>query len=69
MRSTTSGRTPEQPMASVRARSSIMARTTSRSTAGPMPAACERTSASWSSAVRSAGMLVVASEPKPVDTP
>ena len=33
------GRTPEQPMASDRARSSIIARTTSRSTGGPMPAA------------------------------
>ena len=56
-------------MARLRARSSTMARTTSRSTSGPMPAAWERMSASCSSAVRSTGMLVVASEPKPVVTP
>ena len=36
-------------MASERARSSIMARTTSRSTGGPMPAACERIRARCSS--------------------
>jgi hypothetical protein len=35
----------------------------------PIPAACERTSATWSSAVRSAGMAVLASDPKPVVTP
>ena len=35
--STTTGRAPEQPIASVRARSSIIARTTSRSTGGPIP--------------------------------
>ena len=39
------GRAPEHPIASDRARSSIIARTTSRSTGGPIPAACERTSA------------------------
>ena len=67
--SATSGRAPEQPMARLRARSSTMARTTSRSTSGPMPEACERISASCSSAVRSGGIEVVASEPKPVVTP
>ena len=56
-------------MASVRARSRSMARTTSRSTGGPMPAACERISARWSSSRRSAGMTTLASEPKPVLTP
>ncbi len=56
-------------MARLLARSSIMARTTSRSTGGPIPAACDRTSATCSSAVRSAGMDVVANEPKPVVTP
>ena len=56
-------------MASERARSSIIARTTSRSTGAPMPAACERISECWSSARRSGGIGVVASEPKPVDTP
>ena len=36
------GRTPVRPVASVDSRSSISARTTSRSTSGPEPAACER---------------------------
>ena len=36
------GRTPVRPVASVDRRSSISARTTSRSTSGPEPAACER---------------------------
>jgi hypothetical protein len=36
---------------------------------GPIPAACERTSDTWSSAVRAAGITVVASEPNPVVTP
>ena len=56
-------------MASDRARSSIIARTTSRSTGAPIPAACERTSARCSSWRRSAGMATSASEPKPVETP
>jgi hypothetical protein len=67
--SATTGRTPEHPIASVRARSNIIARTTSRSTGGPIPAACERTSARWSSARRSAGIRTVASDPNPVETP
>ena len=67
--STTTGRTPEYPIASVRARSSIIARTTSSSTGGPMPAAWLRTSARCSSSRRSGGITVVASDPNPVDTP
>ena len=69
MRSTTTGRTPEYPSASERARSSIIARTTSSSTAGPIPAACERISERCSSSRRSAGITVVASDPNPVETP
>ena len=42
-------------MARVRARSSSIARTTSRSTGAPMPAACERTSACCSSSRRALG--------------
>ena len=56
-------------MARVRARSSIMARTTSGSTSGPMPAAWERMSARCSSSRRSGGMAVLASDPKPVEMP
>ena len=56
-------------MARLRARSSTIARTTSRSTSGPIPAACERMSAVCSSAERSAGMTVLASAPNPVETP
>ena len=67
--SATTGRAPERPIASERARRNIIARTTSRSTGGPMPAACERISERWSSSRRSAGIQVPASEPKPVDTP
>ena len=70
MRSATTGRAPEQPIASVRARSSIIARTTSRSTGGPIPAACERISARCSSARALGGdVRSFASEPKPVETP
>ena len=67
--SATTGRAPERPMASERARRNIIARTTSRSTGGPIPAACERISARWSSSRRSGGIQVAASEPNPVDTP
>ena len=48
-----SGRTPVRPVASVESRSSISARTTSRSTSGPEPAACERTRLRCSCARRS----------------
>ncbi|BCB84927.1 hypothetical protein Psuf_022400 [Phytohabitans suffuscus] len=64
-----SGRTPERPSASDRTRSSIIARTTSRGIGSPTPAACERISACWSSARRSGATNVLASAPKPVETP
>ena len=67
--SATSGRTPEQPSASERTRRNIIARTTSGSTGRPMPAAWERISERCSSVRRSAGIGVVAREPKPVETP
>ena len=57
------------PVASVESRSSISARTTSRSTSGPDPAACERTSDFCSCARISVGMCRVASAPKPVEMP
>ncbi len=60
---------PVWPVASVESRSSISARTTSRSTSGPDPAACERTSERWSCSRISAGMCRVASAPKPVEMP
>ena len=69
IRSATTGRAPEHPIASVRARSSIIARTTSRSTGGPIPAACERTSARWSATRASAGIRTSASDPNPVVIP
>ena len=46
-----------------------MARTTSRSTGGPNPAACERTTECWSWLRRSGGMLVPARAPNPVEMP
>ena len=64
-----SRRTPVWPVASVESRSSISARTTSRSTSGPEPAACERTSERCSWARISVGMCRVASAPKPVEMP
>ena len=65
----TTGRTPVRPVASVESRSSISARTTSRSTSSPEPAACERISPRCSASRFSTGMCSVASAPKPVDTP
>ena len=62
-------RTPVCPVASVESRSSISARVTSRSTSGPLPAACERTSDFCSWARRSVGMCRVASAPNPVEMP
>ncbi len=56
-------------MARVRARSSIIPRTTSRSTGGPMPAAWERIKARWSSSRRSTGIRTRARDPNPVETP
>jgi hypothetical protein len=69
MSSASFGVAPEYPMASERVRSSIIALTTSRSIGFPMPAACERISARCNSSRRVAGIGVVASEPKPVETP
>lgn len=67
--SATSGRTPVRPEASVFIRRNISARVTSRSTAGPMPAACERTRERCSCARSSGLMCRTASAPKPVETP
>ena len=64
-----SGWTPVWPVASVESRSSIIARTTSRSTSGPLPAAWLRIRPRWSAARRSGAMWRVASAPKPVLTP
>ena len=63
--SASTGRAPEQPIASERARSSIIARTTSRSTGSPIPAACERISARCSSSRRSGGIAVVRERAEP----
>ena len=63
------GRTPVRPVASVERRSSMSARTTSSSTHGPEPAACERTSERCSCVRFSASMKRVASAPKPVEMP
>jgi hypothetical protein len=56
-------------VASVESRSSISPRVTSRSTSGPEPAACERTSDFCSWARISVGMWRVARAPKPVEMP
>ena len=53
----------------VEIRSSMRARTTSRSTSGPDPAAWERIRLRCSWPRRSIGMCRVAGAPKPVDTP
>ena len=50
-------------------RSSIMALTTSGSTSGPEPAACERIRLRCNCVRSSSGMCRVASAPNPVDTP
>jgi hypothetical protein len=67
--STTTGRTPVWPVASVCSRSSCSARTTSRSTSGPVPEACERMRLACSCIRRSGAMKVVARAPKPVEMP
>ena len=61
--------TPVRPVARVARRSTIVARTTSRSTSGPEDAACERTRDRCNSMRRAGGMCCVASAPKPVETP
>ncbi len=65
----TCGRTPVRPVASVDNRSSISARTTSRSTSGPEPAAWERTRLRCNCLRSSSGICRTASAPNPVDTP
>ena len=65
----TTGRAPVRPLASVFSRSSIRARTTSRSTDGPIPAACERMSERCSWTRLSTGMCRLASAPNPVEIP
>ena len=64
-----SSRTPVRPVASVDRRSNINARTTSRSTSGPDPAACDRTRLRCNWPRSSTGMCRVANAPNPVDTP
>jgi len=63
------GRTPGRPVANVARRSSIMARTTSRSTSAPLLAACDRTSERCNCARSSGAICRVASAPNPVETP
>ena len=67
--SATCGLAPDAPKARVRALRNIMALTTSASTAGPIPAAWDRIRDCWSAARRSAGMVVLARAPKPVEIP
>ena len=55
----TTGRTPVCPEHTVLSRRNISARTTSRSTRGPMPAACERTMLRWSAVRRSISQACV----------
>ncbi len=69
MVSATTGRIPVRPDASVLRRRNISARTTSRSTGSPMPAACERISERCSCARSSGEMCRFASAPKPVEMP
>jgi hypothetical protein len=69
MRSTTPARTPECPSASTWARSSSIARASSRESGGPTAVACERTIPSWSAFAWSGSMRSFASDPNPVVTP
>ncbi len=63
------GRTPDTPLQRFVRRDTIMARTTSVSTSAPTPAACERISDRCRSRRWSGEMNVVASDPKPVESP
>jgi len=67
--SAVSRRAPVRPVASVDRRSSMSARTTSRSTSGPDPAAWLRIRLRWSSVRSGGGMWRPASAPNPVETP
>ena len=69
MVSRVSTRMPVCPDARVLARRNISARTTSRSTVGPVPAAWERTRDFCSRVRFSRGMCLLASAPKPVEIP
>ena len=66
---TSRGRAPDVPAARVRALSTCIARTTSRSTSAPMPAAWLWTRAYCTWATCSTGTRVDARAPKPVVTP
>ena len=68
-RSTISGRQPLWPSASVFARSRSIARTTSRGSGAPTPAAWLIRRFSWRRAASAGGTNRVASAPKPVVTP
>ena len=68
-RSTSNGRQPEWPSASVLARRRSIARTTSRGSAGPTPTAWLTRRFSWSRRASAGGMKVVARSPKPVVIP
>jgi hypothetical protein len=68
MRSATSGRMPESPLASTLARISIMARTTSRASGSPTPAECERITLRCRRSRSAGGMRTSASRPTPVFT-
>ena len=67
--STTIGRTPVWPLQRVFKRSNINARTTSRSTGVPNPAACDRINELCSCCRSSGETCLVASAPNPVETP
>ena len=65
----TRGRAPVRPDARVLRRNVMVARTTSRSTGAPVPAACDRMSERCNWVRSSAGICRCARAPKPVDTP
>ena len=68
-RSMTSGRAPEWPSAMVLARSRSIARTTSRGSGAPTPAAWLIRRFSWSRSTSAAAIVRSARAPKPVVTP
>ena len=69
IRSITPARTPECPSASTWARSSSIARASSRESSGPTAVACEATMPCCSAEAAAGSMRVSASAPKPVVTP
>ena len=66
---TSSQRTPEAPRPSETSFSAIISRTIGAGVGSPTPAQCERIRLRWSCAVSPAGMVTLASLPKPVLTP